>query len=180
MDGEVRGLLHCLHGEISGRLEDDGPLATDPGDNRGPVFVVVPPTGLAFLAATTRAASQRLRPALRRLALVPSRVIELIGFDRALHPALHLVGQGRIAQPPAPPIAGPDMDTHFPGNAPGRTGEAQQKGGEYPVRQRPLALVQQGIGEVVEGALAAMAPVACAPGAVVVRAPGANVGALAP
>ncbi len=46
--------------------------------------------------------------------------------------------------------------------------------------QRPLALVQQGMGEVVEGALAAMAPVALAPGAVVVRALGANVGALAP
>jgi hypothetical protein len=72
------------------------------------------------------------------------------------------------------------MDPHFPRHTPGRTGQAQQKGGEYPIRQRPLALVSQGIGEVVEGALAAMAPVAFAPGAVVVRAPAANVVALAP
>ncbi len=45
--------------------------------------------------------------------------------------------------------------------------------------QRPLALVQQGIGEVVEGALAAMALVALAPGAVVVRAPRIDVVAIA-
>ena len=32
---EVSGLLHCLHREISGRLDDDSPLATDPGDDRG-------------------------------------------------------------------------------------------------------------------------------------------------
>src|ERR671937_766975 len=35
-DSEVRRLLHRLHREISGRVEDDRPLATDPGDNRGP------------------------------------------------------------------------------------------------------------------------------------------------
>jgi hypothetical protein len=39
--------------------------------------------------------------------------------------------------------------------------------------------VQEGLGEVVEGPLAAMAPVAFAPGAVVVCAPLANVVALA-
>jgi hypothetical protein len=39
--------------------------------------------------------------------------------------------------------------------------------------------VQQGIGEVVEGALAAMAPVAFASGTVLVRAPASNVVALA-
>ena len=39
--------------------------------------------------------------------------------------------------------------------------------------------MQQGSGEVVEGALATMAPVAFAPGAVLVRAPLANVVALA-
>jgi hypothetical protein len=72
------------------------------------------------------------------------------------------------------------MDPHLSRNTPGRTSKAQQKGSEYPVRQRPLALVQQGIGKVVEGALAAMAPVAFAPGAVLVRAPAANVVALAP
>jgi hypothetical protein len=56
----------------------------------------------------------------------------------------------------------------------------RQKGGEEPVRQRSLALVQQDMGEVVEGALAALAPGAFALGAVVVRAPASNVMALAP
>jgi hypothetical protein len=46
-------------------------------------------------------------------------------------------------------------------------------------RIQPLALVQQGMGEAVEGALAAMAPVAFTPGAVLVRAPVSNVVALA-
>src|ERR671930_174466 len=72
------------------------------------------------------------------------------------------------------------MDPHFPRNAPGRTGKAQQKGGEYPGHQRPLAVVQQGSSEVVEGALTAMAPVAFAPGAIVVGAPASNMMALAP
>jgi hypothetical protein len=49
VDSEVRSLLHGLHDEIFGRLDDDLPLATDPGDDRRTVFVVVPPTGLAFL-----------------------------------------------------------------------------------------------------------------------------------
>src|SRR6266849_6053584 len=71
------------------------------------------------------------------------------------------------------------MDPDLPRNTPGRTGKAQQKGREYPVCQRPLALVQQGMGEVVEGTLAAMAPVAFASGAVLVRAPASNVVALA-
>jgi hypothetical protein len=72
------------------------------------------------------------------------------------------------------------MYPYLPGNALGRTGKAQQKGGKDPVRQRPLALVQQGSSEVVEGALTAMAPVAFASGTVLVRAPAANVVALAP
>jgi hypothetical protein len=82
---------------------------------------------------------------------------------------MQLIGQGRIAQPPTPPITGPDMPPYLPGNALGRTGKAQQKGREYPVRQWPLALVQQGLGEVVEGTLAAMAPVTFASGAVFER-----------
>ena len=40
--------------------------------------------------------------------------------------------------------------------------------------------MQEGIGEVVEGALAAVAPGAFAPRPVLVRAPGSNVLALAP
>src|SRR6059058_126592 len=142
LHGEVSGLLHGLHGEIAGRLDDDRTLAADPRDNGGPVFVVVPPTGLAFLTTPTCSASQRLLPALRRLTLVASGMVEIIGFHGAFELAMHLVGQGRIAQPPAPPIARTDMDPHLPRNTPGRTGEAQQKGGEYPVCQRPLALVQ--------------------------------------
>ena len=45
--------------------------------------------------------------------------------------------------------------------------------------QRPVTLVQQSIGEVVEGALAAMAPLTFAPGSVLVCAPASNVVALA-
>src|SRR5215467_10608346 len=69
VDCEVRSLLHGLHGKIFGRLDDDRSLATDPGDDRRTVFVVVSPTGLAFLAATTRSAAQMLFPALFRLPL---------------------------------------------------------------------------------------------------------------
>src|SRR5262249_36138797 len=100
LDGEVRRLLDCLHRKIAGRLDDNSPLTTDPGDNRGPVFVVVPPAGLAFLAAPSRAASQSLLPAVCRLALVPGCVIEVIRFHRACQLAPYLIGQGGIAQPP--------------------------------------------------------------------------------
>jgi hypothetical protein len=72
------------------------------------------------------------------------------------------------------------MDPQLPGNASRRTRQTQQEGGQNPVRARPPALVEQGVGEVVEGPLAAVAPVAFAPGAVVVRAPGIDVVALAP
>jgi len=72
------------------------------------------------------------------------------------------------------------MDPHLPRNTPGRTGKAQQKGREDPVCQRPLALVQQGVGEVVKGALTAVAPVAFAPRAIVVIALRIDSVALAP
>src|SRR5512144_1822249 len=71
------------------------------------------------------------------------------------------------------------MDAHFPGNAPGGTGETQQKGGKDPVSQRSLAPMQQGISKVVERPLTAMAPVAFAPGSILVHAPLVNVVALA-
>jgi hypothetical protein len=48
------------------------------------------------------------------------------------------------------------------------------------VRQRPLALVQEGVGEVIEGTLAAVAPVAFASGTIVVLPPRIDVLALAP
>src|SRR6266516_7387328 len=86
---DVGGLLYRLDREILDGMHNDCPLATDPGNDGRPVFVVMAPTGLAFLAATTRSAPQRFLPALRRLALVPRRVIELIRFDRPLQLALH-------------------------------------------------------------------------------------------
>src|SRR5262245_31212652 len=97
VDGEVSGLLNCLHGEIAGRLDDDSPLATDPGDNRGSVFVVMAPPRLAFLAAPTRAASQRFLPALFRLSLLTRGMIQVIRFHRALSLTLHLIGERGIA-----------------------------------------------------------------------------------
>src|SRR6266446_3083651 len=53
LHGEVSCLLHRLDGEITGRLDDNSPLATDPGDDGRPVFVIMAPTGLALLPATT-------------------------------------------------------------------------------------------------------------------------------
>jgi hypothetical protein len=81
--GDLGRLLHRLHREISGRLDNDRPLAPDPGDDRGPSFVLMAPTGLAFLAPATRPASQRLLPALLGLPLVARGVLEIIRFDRA-------------------------------------------------------------------------------------------------
>ena len=51
--GHVGGLLHGLHREIAGRLEDDLPLPVDPRNNSGPIFVIVAPAGLTLLAAPT-------------------------------------------------------------------------------------------------------------------------------
>src|SRR5215471_1557291 len=91
-DGKVGRLLHGLHREIAGRLEDDSPLATDPGDDRGPVFVIVAPTGLALLAPAARPASQRFLPALHRLPLVASGMVEATSFNRPFQWARHLEG----------------------------------------------------------------------------------------
>src|SRR5262247_2792697 len=79
--GEVSGFLHRLDSEITGRLDDDRPLATDPRDDGRPVFVIMAPTGLALLPATTRAAPQRFLPTLLCLALVSSGMIKVVGFD---------------------------------------------------------------------------------------------------
>jgi hypothetical protein len=72
------------------------------------------------------------------------------------------------------------MDTHLPRDTPRRAGETEEKGGQNPVWQRPLALVQQGVGQIVEGALAAVAPVAFTPGSVVIIAPRIDVVAVTP
>src|SRR5262245_23614901 len=85
-------------------------LTTDPGDDRRPIFVIVVPTGLAFLAALSRLAAQRLLFAVLGLALVAGRVIEVIRLDRPFQLTTDLIGQGGIAQPPTSPIAGADMD----------------------------------------------------------------------
>src|SRR5215467_3468273 len=114
---EVGGLLHRFDGEIPRRLDDHGPLATDPGNKGGPVFVIVAPARLALLAASTRAASQGFLPTLLRLALLAGGVIEFIRFARPLHLAVHLIGERGIAQPPAPTVARPDMHPYLSGDA---------------------------------------------------------------
>ena len=51
LHSDIGGLLHRLDGKVPRRLDDDISLAADPGDDRGAVFVVMTPAGLAFLAA---------------------------------------------------------------------------------------------------------------------------------
>src|SRR5262249_3148521 len=92
LDGEVRSLLHGLHGEIFGRLEDDRPLATDPRNNGRPVFIIMAATRLTFLAASTRAAAERLFPTLFGLPFVASGMVEIIRFHRAVQLTVHLIG----------------------------------------------------------------------------------------
>src|SRR6516162_5144287 len=176
----LSGFLHRLHGEIAGRVDNHRALAAHPGDNGRPVFVVMPPTRLALLAAPTRAAAQGFLPALLGLALLPRGVIEVIRFHGAFELAMHLIGQRSIAQPPAPPIARTAMHPQLSRHTARRARKAQQEGGENPVWQRALALMEQRIGEVVEGAPTAVAPVAFTPRSVVVRPPRIDVLTLAP
>src|SRR5262249_9785733 len=124
--------------------------------------------------------AQGFLPALVGLALLPSGVIEVIRFHRPLQLTLHLLGERGMASPPAPAIPVPVPAPQLSGHAPRRAGETQEKRRQYPGRERPFALVQQGLGEVIEGALATIAPVAFAAGAVVVRPPRIDVLALAP
>jgi len=72
------------------------------------------------------------------------------------------------------------MTPHLPGNTTRRTRETQQKSGENPVRQRLLALGEQRLGEVVEGAPIAVASVVFAAWAVVIIAPWTDVAAVTP
>jgi hypothetical protein len=110
VDRQIRCLLYRLDGEIAGRLDDDSPLAANPRDDRRSIFVIMPPARLALLAAPSCAASQRLLPAVFRLSLLTGSVIEFIGFHGAFHLTLHLIRQRGIPQPPAPAVAGADMD----------------------------------------------------------------------
>src|SRR5262245_61677904 len=182
LDGEVRGFLHPLHGEIAGRVDNHRALAAHPGDDGWPVFVVMPSTGLALLTTSTCAASQRLLAAPLRLALLPSGVREVIRFHCAFELAMHLIGQRSIAQPPAPPIARTAMDPQLSGNAARGTRQAQEKRRQNPVHDRALAAVQERTGEVIEGALATLlfTPVALQSGLVVVGTPRTDVVALTP
>ena len=66
------------------------------------------------------------------------------------------------------------------GDTTGRTREAQEKGRHNPVRERPPALGQQRVGEVIEGVPTAVAPVTFQPWPIVVHAPGTDVLAVTP
>ena len=114
---DVSRLLHGLHSEISCRLDNDCPLTTDPCDDCGPVFLIVAPAGLTFLAAPRRATPQMFFATLLGLALLASRVREVICFHPPFQLAVHLVGQRGIAEPPAPARTGPNVDAHFAGYA---------------------------------------------------------------
>src|SRR4030095_10505941 len=107
--GEVGRFLHRLDGKVPRRVDHDPSLAADPGDDGGPILVVMAAPGLAFLAAPPWRAAQGLFPALLGLALVAGGMIQVVGFDRPRQLPLHLVGQGRIAQPPTPAIASPPV-----------------------------------------------------------------------
>src|SRR4029434_8876788 len=72
------------------------------------------------------------------------------------------------------------METPLSRDATRRTQQTQQEGGKNPMHQRAFAVGQQRLGEIVEGALTAVAPGAFASRPVVVRTPGPNVVALAP
>ena len=166
--------LHRLHRAICGRLEATRPLPPAPSHERGPVFVVMAPTGLAWRAAPPGAAPQGLFPTGCGLTLLPGGVLEVLGFHRACQRAVGFLGEGRMTSPPTPAIARTPMDSSRPGHAPRRTRQAQQEGGEKPVGQRPRALGPQGSGAVVDGALAAVAPVAFASRPGGIRAPGST------
>src|SRR5215468_11064948 len=82
LHSEVGGLLHRLDRQVPWRVDHDATLTAHPGDNGRPIFVVMVPPGLAFLAAPPWLAAQRFRPARRGLSLVSGGMIEVIGFDR--------------------------------------------------------------------------------------------------
>src|SRR6266545_5100282 len=70
LDREVGGLLHGLHREIFGRLDDDRTLPADPRNNRGPIFVIMAAPWFALLATTPCPASQVLFASVFRLPLL--------------------------------------------------------------------------------------------------------------
>src|ERR1043166_8177023 len=80
LHGEVGGLLHRLDRKVPCRVDHDTTLTAHPGDNGWPIFVIMAPARLAFLPATTRAASQRFLATVWCLPLLARRVIEVIRF----------------------------------------------------------------------------------------------------
>src|SRR4029450_6421502 len=141
---------------------------------------VVPPPGLTLLATPPGPAAQRFRPPRLGLSLVSGGVIEVVGFDRPGQLPPDLIGQSRIAQPPAPAVPRADMHAPLSGNTPRCTRQAQQKGSQNPVHHRALAAIQERPREVIESALAAplFTAVAFQAWLGMVRAPGADVEAL--
>src|SRR5262249_24781509 len=84
LDRQVCRLLHGLDGKILHRVYHNGPLPADPRDDRRPVFIIVAAAGLALLASTPRAVSQRLLPTLFGLTLMAGGVVGFVGFDSHL------------------------------------------------------------------------------------------------
>jgi hypothetical protein len=173
-------LLSRLHRAIGGRLADDRPLTAAPGEHGWPLCVRMAAARLALLAATTRPGPQRLLPTPLGLALLARGGGELIRLDRPFSLPLHCIGQGSLPSPPPPTITGADLEPHLPGKAPRRTRQAQEQGGKKPVAQGPLTLGQEGVGEVMKGASATVAPGAWPSWPVVLRAPVPHVVTLAP
>src|SRR5215472_937522 len=88
--GEVGGLLHRLDRKVPCRVDHDATLTAYPGDYGRPIFVVMAPAGLAFLATPPWLATQCFGPALLGLALVACSMVEVIGFDRPVQLAADL------------------------------------------------------------------------------------------
>src|SRR5262245_44802800 len=178
--GEVGGLLHRLDRKVPCRVDHDTTLTAHPGDNGRPIFVVMAPPGLAFLATPPWLAAQRFRPSHLGLSLESGGMIQVVGFDCPRQLPLHFVGESRMAQPPTPAIARPHMHPHLSDNATRGTRQAQQKCREYPVHDRALAAIQERACEVIEGALAVLlfTAVTLQSGLVVIGAPGTDVVAL--
>jgi hypothetical protein len=80
-------------------------------------------------------------------------MVEIIGFDCLCQLPTHLIGQGGIAQPPAPAVTRSDMDAQLFGNPPRGTRQTQEKRSENPVHQRAFAAIQECAGEIIAGAL---------------------------
>src|SRR4029434_7134722 len=62
LHGQIGRLLHRLDRKVPGRLDYDTTLATHPGDDCRPIFVVMAPPGLALLATSPWLTAQTFRP----------------------------------------------------------------------------------------------------------------------